>query len=419
MFWIISVIFVLIALAFVLPSLLSKRNNYSDVSREQNIHIANEQLQDLERRFGQGEIESKEYQSTRDELEQSLFLDISGSDITVNEPAKNSSPLTAVFIALLIPVITIPIYLNVGNLPFTKMLDSKQAAAEENDRLVPKKPDGTPDVDAMIAGLQKKMEANPDNFKGWIILGRSYMAMRRYTEAAESYERALKINPKSVNVILAMADSLAMANNGEVTGRPVELIDQALELEPENLKALLFGGMAARQQGEQIRAIQRWKKVLSLVTSPSERQEVNSLIDEAMSQLTPEQKIEVGASASVADVSSTGASITVSITLSEKFKAQVKPTDLVFVYAKAMSGPPMPLAVVRKQVKDFPLVVELNDAMAMIPSLKLSAFSEVVVGARISKSGQPTSQNGDLYSEISPVKAGDKISLKIDSVVSK
>jgi len=420
MFWIISAILILIALAFVLPTLLRKHDDSQGGQREQNIFIANEQFKDLETRFEQGKIESEDYQSARDELEQSLFSDIDDGEDVISNVSKKSSLLSAVFIALLIPAIAIPVYLNVGSLPFTELLDSKKAAKLATDKMVPRKADGTPDIDMMVAGLQKKMEANPNNAKGWTMLGRSYMVIKSYPEAANAYERALKLKPKSVNLIVALADSLAMANNGEITGRPVALIDQAITLEPNNLTALWLGGMAARQQSDHVLAIKRWQKVLTLVKDGNERKEVSSLIAEAMTQLTPEQKSQIGsievASPEKAAITS---GITVSISLSEKIKAQANPTDLVFIYAKAMSGPPMPLAAVRKQVKDLPIELELNDAMAMMPSLKLSSFSEVIVGARISKSGQPVAQNGDLFSEKSSVKAGDKISLEIDSVVSK
>ena len=421
MFWIISAILLSIALAFVLPPLLRKRNNVQDGQREQNIFIANEQLKELEARFEQGEIESEDYQSSRDELELSLFSDLSESDTSPTINKANSSFLSTAFIALLVPVIAIPVYLKVGNLPFTTMFNSKQAAAKEVDAQVPRKADGTPDIDALVVRLQKKMEADPQNAKGWAMLGRSYMVLKRYSESAKAYERALKLQPESVNIILAVADSLAMANNGEIAGRPVALIDKALELEPSNLTALWLGGMAARQQKDHVLAIKRWQKVVGLVKDANERLEVKSLISEAMSQLTPEQK------AGIETVEETGnnletattSSITVIIDISEKLKGQANPTDLVFIYAKAMSGPPMPLAAVRKQVKDLPLEVELNDAMAMMPSLKLSDFSEVIVGARISKSGQPIAQNGDLFSEKSSIKAGDKVILEIDEVVSK
>jgi len=429
MFWIISAILTVIALAFVLPSLLRQRNTLQDASREQNIFIANEQLEDLEARFEKGEIDNESYQTTRDELEQSLFSDIKATD--VNESIGSSdnvkpSLIGAILIASLIPAIAVPVYLKVGSLPFTEMLDSKQAAAKVAGAQVPLNADGTPDIDIMIAGLQKKVEANPDNAKDWMMLGRLYMMVKRYPEATNSYERALKLKPKSAGLMIALAGSLAMASDDEITERPGELINEALEIEPENQMALWLGGMVARQQGNHLVAIQRWRKILSMVKNPNKRKEVSSLIAEALTQLTPEQKAkmesgEVSAPAPmpVKTDKAPSAGIIVTISLSEKLKAQAKPTDLVFIYAKAMSGPPMPLAAVKKQVKDLPIEVVLNDEMAMMPNLKLSGFTEVIVGARVSKTGQPVAQNGDLFSEKASIKIGDKVSLEIDTVVVK
>ncbi|MEE9327006.1 MAG: c-type cytochrome biogenesis protein CcmI [Cocleimonas sp.] len=426
MFWIITAILLLIAFAFVLPSLLNKHSNLHDGRREQNIFIANEQLRELEKRFEQGELTNEDYQSTRDELEQSLLSDTTDSDEKLLQSGSKSSWISTLFIALLIPAIAIPVYNKVGNKHYIKELDPKKAMAQS----VPKKADGTPDIDTMVAGLQKKLEAEPDNAKGWYMLGRSYMVLKRYPDAVKAYENALKAKPNAANIMLSLADSMAMQSNGEIAGRPVELINKALEIEPDNRTGLWLGGMAASQQKNFPVAIKRWQKVLLQIDNPSEREEVNSLIANAVSQLTDEQKKTLNLSAVanspkestspvVNDVANTGKEITVSISLSEAMKNQANPTDLVFVYAKAMSGPPMPLAAAKIQVKDLPATIVLNDSMAMMPNLKLSAFAEVIVGARVSKSGQPISQNGDLYTEKKSIKAGQKVDLTIDTVLSK
>ncbi len=425
MFWIIIAILILIAIAFVLPSLLKKQSNLQDGRREQNIFIANEQLRDLENRFEQSEVSSEDYQATRDELEQSLLSDTTDSDEHLLKGGSKSSWLSTLFIVLLIPAIAITVYNNVGNPFYTKELESKKAMAQ-----VPKNADGTPDIDTMVSSLQKKLEAEPNNAKGWSMLGRSYMVLERYSDAVKAYERALKVKPNSANIMLSLADSMAMQSKGEIAGRPVELINKALEIEPDNRTGLWLGGMAASQQKNFPLAIKRWQKVLLQVDSPSDREEVNSLITNAMSQLTDEQKKTLNLSTTTnapkenvknvsKDTANNGKGITVTISLSEAMQSQANPTDLVFVYAKAMSGPPMPLAAAKIQVKDLPATIVLNDSMAMMPSLKLSAFSEVIVGARVSKSGQPISQNGDLYTEKKSIKAGQKIDLNIDSVLSK
>lgn len=428
MFWIINAILILIAFAFVLPSLLRKHHGVKDVRREQNIFVANEQLAELELRFEQGEIESDAYQSTRDEIEQSLFSDVRETETQSQQEASKASILGTVLIVMLIPVIAIPVYFKVGNTAFTQELDSKQSAKSSAGGQILQNADGTPDIDTMISGLQKKMEKNPENAKGWYMLGRSYMVIKRYPEAVTSYEKALKLKPNSADIMLSLADSLAMTNDGVVSGRPSRLIDRALEMQPNNLTGLWLGGMAARQQGNSLVAIERWTKALSQVSDPTERKEINSLISEATGQLSDSQKEQLSTSSkAVLEApkpkknieSSSKGGITVSISLSEKMLERANPTDFVFVYAKAMSGPPMPLAAAKIQVKDLPTEIVLNDAMAMMPSMKISSFSEVIVGARVSKTGQPIPQNGDLFTEKKSIKLGMSVDLEINSVVSK
>jgi cytochrome c-type biogenesis protein CcmH len=223
--------------------------------------------------------------------------------------------------------------------------------------------------------------------------------------------------------MLSLADALAMENNGEIAGRPTQLINNALKIEPDNLTALWLGGMAARQQKNYVVAIERWQKVIPLIKEPTEITEVRSLIDEAMQKLSPDEKKHlsklVGAKSELLNTKAGVTGITVTISLSDEMKLVAKPTDTVFIYAKAMSGPPMPLAALKKQVKDLPFTATLDDSMAMMPTMKLSAHSTVKVGARVSMSGQPIAQNGDLFTEKKSVKLGDNVELVIDSIVSQ
>ncbi len=433
MFWIISALLILVAFAFFLPSMLRKQHSDGDARRSQNILIANEQLAELKKSFERNELSQEEYQNTRDELELTLFSDVADEDINSVDNTRKAPVLSIIIIVLFIPALSVLLYQKLGSPVYTTGFDSKAIAAELNKRnAIPRNADGTPDIDTMVLGLQKKLESDPDNPKGWYMLGRSYMVLKRYPEAVKAYERAYKLMPDSVEVMLSLADSLAMENKGDISGRPVELINQALEKDPNNLTALWLGGMAARQKKEYVNAIQRWTKVLNIIKDPGERQEVISLIKEAEQQLSPEQRQLVKAdlesiattttalpaktNGEIKTATSGKESITVTVSLSDDFKDKVKPTDIVFVYAKAMSGPPMPLAAAKIQVKDLPVEIVLNDSMAMIPTMKLSAHTEVVVGARVSKSGQPVSQSGDLYTEKRSIKLSSKVSLLIDQI---
>jgi len=440
MFWIISALLILIAFAILIPPMLRKHESDNNARRAQNIQIANEQLTELEKSFEDGELSHDEYQNARNELELTLFTNAKDDDTHLKEAAK-APVLSIIVIVLFIPILSVLLYQKLGNKVYTTGFDSKAIAAENQKNVVPRNADGTPDIDTMVAGLQKKLEAEPNNPKGWYMLGRSYMVLKRFPEAVKAYEKAYKLMPESAEVMLSLADSLAMLNQGDIAGRPVELINKALKIEPNNLTALWLGGMAARQKKDYVSAIQRWSKVMGILKDPGERKEVMTLIKEAESKLSPEQHKIVKADLdslktitksppplkaipnTVANTNTTNntsadpkKSVTVNVSISDQFKDKVNPTDTIFVYAKAMSGPPMPLAAAKIQVKDLPIEITLNDSMAMMPQMKISGHSEVVVGARISKSGQPVAQSGDFYTEKRAIKLGDKANLKIDTI---
>lgn len=427
MFWIISAILIVIALVFIFPALL-KRDYSPDATREQNISIAKEQLADIELRFEQGDIDQKSYQSTKDELELSLFNDLKESNDQLLESTNNNAPkrTDTWLILLLIPLIAIPTYLNLGNLKFTKQLDSKMVAQEAAKASMPLKSDGTPDVEKIAENLKSEMESNPTDPKGWYMLGRTYMMLNNFPDAANSFDKSLSLRPDLADTMLALADALSMSNNGQLIGRPRKLVNNALTIEPENITALWLSGMAASQESDYLEAITQWQKVIPFLDDkPDEKSAVIGLIAEAKSRLKPDEKAGLALienqnqenAENNADIKDIG--IKVNISLSDILKDKASPDDLVFIYAKAMTGPPMPLAAVRKQVKDLPFDVLLNDDMAMMPSLKLSSFKDVIVGARISKTGQPIANNGDLFAEKTEIKAGDSISIVINEVFEK
>ena len=429
MFWIISAILTIIALAFILPALF-RRDDVQDATREQNISIAKEQLADLELRFEQAEIDEENYQQIRDELELALFVDLKKSDTEFASNNSNKKPFKIIDtlpILLLVPLIAVPVYLNLGNLNFTKQFDSKKAAIEVAKASMPLNADGTPDIEKITENLKAEMQNNPTDPKGWYMLGRSYMLLKRFPEAAESFDKSLSIRPDLAETMLSLADALSMDNKGQLIGRPRELVNKALTIEPENMTALWLSGMAASQENDYLEAITQWQKVLPFLGDrPDEIAAVNGLIAEAKSRLNPDQKtalttankqtLEINKSNNAGNK---GIEIKVNISLSDSLKAQASPDDFVFIYAKAMNGPPMPLAAVRKQVKELPLDVVLNDDMAMMAGLKLSSFKDVAVGARVSKTGQPIPQNGDLFIEKTGIKLGDSISLEINEIFKK
>lgn len=266
----------------------------------------------------------------------------------------------------------------------------------------------------MIKSLQARLEQNPNDGKGWAMLARSYAVLGRYSESAAAYEKATNLIPDNAALLVNYADVLAMANGKSLQGKPLDLIHSALKIDPNNTKALLLSGKAAYQSGDYVHAVGYFEKLLQLLppNSPQAKQ-VSDNIAQIRAEQSGKQLPAKGEAQSV-----TGAQIAGVVSLSPSLAVKVAPTDTVFVFAKAVSGPPMPIAVIRTQVKDLPQKFILNDSTAMTPAMKLSNFQEVMISAKISKSGNATPQSGDLRGEIASVKVGaGNVQLVIDKIV--
>ncbi|RTZ64112.1 MAG: c-type cytochrome biogenesis protein CcmI [Aquificaceae bacterium] len=424
MFWIYATLLIILTLWVLLPPLLKKSMIEEDDRRDQNIHIAKEQLAELETSFSNKQMGEDEYLSRRDELEQALYSDVAETSETTVNYAKPSY-IGAVIVALLIPLISVGVYSQYGN---------SQAADPEMAKIAKKVPltaDGKPDIDAMVLGLRRKLDANPNNPEGWYMMGRSYMALKRYKGAVEAFGKLLELQPNDAKVMLFLADAEAMQNRGSMEGHPAELVEKSLSIEPNSITGLWLGGMVAQKQGKHSLAIKRWTSLIPLLDDDATQiAEIKGMIADSKRKLSAGTTV-TAPQAITAPVAPTppslndsaksvaAQSIVVTVSLADKLKSQVKPTDSVFIYAKAMSGPPMPLAAKRIQVKDLPITVTLDDSLAMMPAMKLSAFPNVKIGARVSKSGNAIGANGDLYTEISSVKKGTKQTLVIDSILKK
>jgi cytochrome c-type biogenesis protein CcmH len=255
-------------------------------------------------------------------------------------------------------------------------------------------------LEAMVERLAAHLRENPDDATGWKLLGRSYASMERFPEAADAYAKAAVRAPRDAQLLADLAEALAMARGRNLEGEPEKLLARALELEAHNLKALALAGTAAFGRRDYRAAVAHWEKMVPLVPAESEDgRSIRASVEEAKALIS--QKPLQGR-----------------VSLSKKILPHVSPDDTVFIFARAVDGPPMPLAVLRKQVRDLPFAFALDDSMAMAPAMKLSGQPRVIVGARVSKSGDPAPKPGDLQGASAPV-ANDAqgVSVVIDSVV--
>ena len=444
MLWFFIAVLLLLSVAYLLLPLFRTADEVVDNRKQQNIRIVQEQMVELENSFEKAEVDDEQYRARRSELEQALLLDVGSdeSDITPigagdikSEGASKTTWMSAVLLAFAVPASAVALYLYLGT------PNAVELAKVSPEPEVPLTADGKPDIEKLVKNLHTKMLENPENAQGWYMLGRSYMMMQRFDGAIEAYDNLLRLQPEDPDVMLMLADALSMKQQGKMEGRPETLINAALEKVPNNTTALWLSGMALEQSGRLQEALVRWQVLHPLLNgNEAEQAQLNVLINRVEGKIASangasdgvsQVDVKSGASeASKAAVVATEkettvskseavAQISVTVSLDEKFRGQVSPEDSVFIYAKAQSGPPMPLAAKRLQVKDLPISVTLNDAMAMMPQMKLSMFPKVIVGARISKSGNAISQNGDYYVEQEQVSHGDSITLSIDKVLKK
>ncbi len=405
MFWAVVTTLITVALLIlILPLVRKKEWADSDVEVEQrNIQIAREKLAELKRQLEAGALTQQQYNEQFVELELALKNDLEAVE---KRQSATQGRWVAFLLLLFVPVLSVLLYFVLGDPDAI----AKQA---EQQQMMQKQQQAQADIERMVSNLAQRLQNNPDDLEGWMMLGRSFLYMKRYQAAADAFAQAYRLQPENVAVVLQYADALAAAHDGKLSGKPAQLIEQALRLQPDNQTALWMSGLASVEAGQLRHALETWQKLASLTDKKSPSYSKLSALIQALQQ----KQAENDSSKPVANA--TGVNIQVQVDLSEAFKNQVNPDDTVFIYARALNGPKMPLAIVRKQVKDLPITVNLNDSMAMMPTMKLSTFKQLEVVARVSKSGNAMAQPGDLIGkqDLKKVQAEQTLSVIIDGVV--
>ena len=266
--------------------------------------------------------------------------------------------------------------------------------------------------EAMAERLAERLKAKPDDAEGWSMLGRSYSVLEMFPQALTAFQRVIALRPQDAQGYVDYADALGMTQGRKLAGEPEKLIARALQLDPDNVKALSLSGTLALDRGDAAGAAQLWAHALQKTEPGSEMaQRLQGAIDDARQRSAgpagPALAAAQGPAAAPAALAAPAAaagSVQVRISLAPALAAKASPDDTVFIFARALQGGKAPLAIQRRQVKDLPLQLTLDDSMAMSPALRLSSVSQVIVGARVSKSGNAMPQPGDLQG-LSPAVA--------------
>jgi cytochrome c-type biogenesis protein CcmH len=460
-FWTLAAGLAILALTFVLVPLLRGDTATPDLdSNALNLAVFRQQTTELDADLALGKLDQSQYEASRHDLERELIHDTAPNG-AAKPAAAAGGRWVAPILALAVPAAAVGLYLTIGTSSIIPKIEAAGSApsAQTAAGHSPARPDGSPmpSLDVLAQQLAERLEKNPQNAAGWLMLSRTWSTLHQSDKAMAAIERAYKVAPRDPAVLLAYAEALAETNGRQLAGRPVELLDTLMDVEPANPNGLWLRGMAAFQASDYPGALARWEPLLALLDpAGSDATQVTKLMDEARSRAgtatgaagpggagaAPTQVTEAAPPATAQPVApaladaptpvaspvkaatpapqaaAPAAKLTVTVALDPSLAAQAPRDASVFIYAKAVAGPPMPLAAQRVQVADLPVTLTLDDAMAMMPQMRLSAFPQVTVGARISRGGQAMPQSGDLEGEVSPVASNqaEPVSVTISRV---
>ncbi len=392
-FWILAVSLLVAAYALFLPALLGKRNS-STVDRQRlNLMLHQQRSDELAGEYGGEELEGLQA-----ELDKDLLGDLAATENTGKASiGKGRIPLAVALVVA--PLLGVMVYSMLGRFDLADFRAQPEAHQQAN---------AEPEFQEMIDRLAERLKKNPDDLKGWLLLGRSYQQTEQFDLAVNAYAQAVKLEPENIEVKALYAESLGESQGGSYAGEPEQLAAEILAKNPKHHTALWIAGAGAAQKGDSAKAI-------AYIETLRGEFPKGSPDDKHLTEVIAEIKGEGKGADSAANATDEGASsglpatgeqksIKVKVALAAQLKAKAAPEDTVFIFARAASGPPMPLAIVKKKVKDLPVEVTLDDSMSMMQGMNLSAFDKLVIGARISKTGQAMPQPGDLQGLTQPTE---------------
>ena len=369
-----------------------------------------QQLEQLRSLHQSGALDDRQYAEAHEDLERRIV------DAVVNPPAVESAPrpalprlasrlLTLAGIAGLVAAAASVLFESAQVVPPDTDTAASASAPDNGHALT------SGQIDAMLDKLATRLKENPADADGWAMLGRSYAVLGRHAEALPALQKAVELRPKDATLLADYADALAVSNGQNLEGEPSRMIERALAVDPNHLKALSLAGTAAFNRKDYAGALRHWDKMVGLAPSSEAVQQIQGGIDEARRMTggaAPAASGKPGdaraaAPASTAAKAAAANAIRGTVSLAPALLAKTRPEDTLFVFARAAEGSRMPLAILKKQVKDLPLAFTLDDSLAMSPSATLSTAQRVVVGARVSRTGNAVPQAGDLQGLSAPM----------------
>lgn len=413
MFWAVVVVLLAVVLGLILPVLMRSNTVVKNDANTEKRAIFRQQFEELEQDKINGVLEATQYEAAKTELERRMLDEVG---ITHETAALNSSPdrRLAYVLLMALPLAAVLLYLKIGS-PASITIPVQAPDAVGTPMEAAEHSAMAGNIEPLLEILRKKLESNPTDGAGWALLARSYIETRRFTEAVPAYEKAANLITDDPQLLADYADALAVVNGRNLTGKPEELIHLALKLDPHHPKALMLAASAAFNRKDYKQAIVFWERVQQDLPAGSDAlPAVKAALADAYALSGETASIEKNSK----PASNSSASIDGTVRIAPALANKLDPFSTVFIYARAAQGSPMPLAIVRTKVRDLPYAYHLDDTASLMPGHKLSQASEVVMVARVSKTGDATAKTGDLQGMSVAVKPdGGLMDIEINQIV--
>jgi cytochrome c-type biogenesis protein CcmH len=383
--------------------------------RASNIEAYRHRLIEIDNEIAAGLIPADSAQTMRDEAGARLLEDVGPADVASEPKISAQPPRRAAFILLLLlGVFAGGYYYSQGSWQLQRLVSGEIQQPKPT----------IAEMDQAVEKLAQKLKETPDDVDGWAMLGRSYFVMQRFAEAAAAYAQVNRITDnRNPDALTSEGEALALSGDRDLGGRPRELFEKALAIEPTHGKSLWYGGLAAAQAGDIAMARQRWN---ALLAQPQLPDELRTLIGDRIAELgeappgsEPPPPLAAAPGAAPAQATPSPVSLQLHLSVAPELLSKAPKDAVLMVYARAQSGPPMPVAVNRGPAPVLPADVRLDDSMAVMPTMRLSQFDSWVVTARLSRSGQAKAESGDLQGSrlVTRAEAGAPLELTIDQLV--
>lgn len=404
LFWVVVIAMIVATLALILPALLKPSKTVTTDTNAEKRAIFRQQFDEIAQDKTNGILDAKQYELAKTELERRMLDEIGANNVVT----ANTKPDRALALILLIvlPLTSLLIYYKIGSPAAINMPNEAQTIEEQSAK--------AGDVEPLLVAMNAKLAQNPTDGKGWALLARTYGELGRTADAIPAYEKAVKIIPNDAQLLVDYADALAVSNGYNLAGKPTELVNQALKLDPHHIKSLLLAAAAATNRKDYKLAIIYWQNLQEELPADSDiAPKVKASLDEVYRLAGIKAPVASNASTAPAAQGVSG-----TVKLAPALAANLDPAATVFVYARAAQGAAMPLAIERTTVKDLPYTYHLDDSKGLMPTKKLSQASEVVIVARISETGDAKPQAGDLQGTSAAVKPNSgKVDIEINELL--